>query len=106
MKRCSFYTFFLAIAVNATASYLTVNDINTFGGANGTASALNANGLVAGSSMNKLDYFHAYIFSTASGQTTDLGTLGGNESFAYGISNGFVVGKSLTVSGTTNAFVY
>ena len=40
-------------------------------------------------------------------QIVDLGTLGGNESRAYAINeNGTIVGRSLTGSGETRAFIY
>jgi probable HAF family extracellular repeat protein len=48
---------------------------------------------------------HAFLYSHA--VMTDLGTLGGANSHAYGINNlGQIVGSAQTASGITHAFVY
>lgn len=66
----------------------------------GYATALNESGQVVGSSDG-----HAFLYS--GGAISDLGTLGGNNSIAYAISdNGQIVGLSDTSNGTTRAFIY
>lgn len=66
----------------------------------GYATALNESGQVVGSSGGR-----AFLYS--GGVTSDLGTLGGNNSTAYGINNnGQIVGVSTTSNGTTRAFIY
>ncbi len=67
------------------------------------ATAINNSGQVVGSWYTHLED-HAFLYS--GGTMTDLGTLGGPESAAYGINDqGQVVGWS-QISGTYHAFLY
>ena len=70
-----------------------------------TANAINNNGQVAGYSYTGSSY-HAFLYSDFA--MTDLGTLGGSESYAYGINtSGQVVGYASTAgNATTHAFLY
>ena len=79
-----------------------------FGAGTGMAitagNAINAGGQVAGSGEIPLAT-HAILYSN--GQFTDLGTLGGNISFAYGINNaGQIVGVADTSTGVRHGFLY
>jgi probable HAF family extracellular repeat protein len=67
--------------------------------------AINNNGAVAGTLELPGFVFRAFIFEN--GTMSDLGTLGGEESFAADINDhGDIVGRSLTASGGTRAFLY
>jgi probable HAF family extracellular repeat protein/T5SS/PEP-CTERM-associated repeat protein len=89
----------------------TMADLGSLGG-DGGASAINDNGLVAGTSGNAGNAArHAFLYTGtpgSGGKMTDLGTLGGTESFALGInSTGQVVGYSQTLYDvSTLAFLY
>jgi probable HAF family extracellular repeat protein len=102
---------FVAIASLMTlplaASSYTIVDLGA-----GYANAINNSGQVVGAIAgytNTGDYYtHAFLY--AAGQLTDLGTLGGPNSAAYGINNlGDVVGTSNANPGdfnSTQAFIY
>jgi probable HAF family extracellular repeat protein len=72
-------------------------------GTQSTARAVDPAGAVAG-----YYYDGSYEgFTTAGGHVTDVGTLGGNYSVAYGMSAaGHVVGSSLTSAGDEHAFLW
>ncbi|MFW6061298.1 MAG: DUF3466 family protein, partial [Planctomycetota bacterium] len=79
-----------------------LQDLQTLGGANSWAMAVNDVGQVVGSSETGASYSdgspvsHAFLWSDALGMV-DLGTLGGRSSWAYGVNNaGMVVGTSET----------
>jgi probable HAF family extracellular repeat protein len=79
-----------------------------------SAYAINNSGQVVGESGTTWGTEHAFLatFGTMTGDAitctmTDLGTLGGANSCAYGINdNGQVVGDSLTTGGDEDAFLY
>lgn len=51
------------------------------------------------------DVFHAFV-TNPSGQMTDVGTLGGNDSYGIGINDaGLITGASTTAEGSSHAFV-
>ncbi|HCY64880.1 MAG TPA: HAF repeat-containing protein [Oxalobacteraceae bacterium] len=93
-----------------------MRSLGTLGGRQSHAYAINDAGQVAGHShttiipdtnpYNDPAPVHAFLYST--GTMTSLGTLGGKNSFAYGINNhGDVVGTSQTAGDTaTRAFLY
>jgi probable HAF family extracellular repeat protein len=103
-------------APNGTNGSLT--DLGNFGGWSNFASGINGPGQVVGTT--DLSTFpdptahtdHAFLWTPTtangtSGGTTDLGTLGGTESFGRGINHsGWVVGESYTSSGTLHAFLW
>jgi probable HAF family extracellular repeat protein len=75
------------------------------GGSNSEGMALNDHGHVVGYSNTTNDYYHAFLHDGVSMQ--DLGTLGGNESFAKDINNlDQVVGLSQVPNGAGRAFLY
>jgi probable HAF family extracellular repeat protein len=84
-------------------------DIGTLGGDRSWAMAVNADGVVAGTSRTAIDgQVHAFTYDTTTDDLVDLGTLGGDDSFAYGINDaGWVVGAS-TIEGesATHAFAF
>jgi probable HAF family extracellular repeat protein len=103
--------------LNATKTYAasyTVTDLGILGGTESSGSALNAGGQVAGSSYTTGDAGqHAYVWKpTVSGGTsgamTDLGTLGGTQSFGNSLNaSGQVAGESFTTSdAATHAFLW
>ena len=69
---------------------------------------IDAAGDVVGTSGTNANLYHAFFYSASSQAMTDLGTLGGSSSDAFGISaNGkFVVGDASTVSNQTHAYIY
>src|SRR4051812_43738035 len=73
----------------------TITDLGTLGGASSSASALNDQGQVVGTSLTASGQAHAFLYS--GGVMADLGTLAGqNYSRAQDINNaGNVVGASL-----------
>ena len=67
---------------------------------------LNAASIAVGSSQVGA-FRHAFRFDPATGQTRDLGTLGGNESEAEGINDtGVIVGWSLNAAGQKRGFIW
>lgn len=95
-------------------------DLGTLGGAESSASGVNDSGQVTGYAYTTGAAYHAFRI-TPVGATwavdanndgvndlmTDLGTLGGTNSWGRGINNnGDVVGESDTVDGRTRAFVW
>ena len=95
----------LAVSVTAAAhaaSY-TVTDLGTLGGTESFGSGLNAGGQVAGAAYTTGSAaYHTFLWTPAtpngaSGTKTDLGTLGGTQSFGNGINaSGQVTGESST----------
>ncbi|WP_052882052.1 HAF repeat-containing PEP-CTERM protein [Kiritimatiella glycovorans] len=66
---------------------------------------INSSGVVVGDSTVAEDQGHAFIWQ--SGTLTDLGTLGGAESDAFGINEAnVVVGTANTADGSSRAYVY
>ncbi len=84
-------------------SYYTITNL---GGLGGPAIAWAISGqYIAGYSQVPNGNFHAFLYNQ--GTMTDLGTLGGDSSFAYGVSGSTVVGYSNTNgSQGQEAFVY
>jgi len=88
-----------------------MHDLGTLGGTSSGASGINASGQVIGSSGTPSragslqQYDHAFITGPNGTSMTDLGTLGGNESYATAINDsGQVVGYSF-VTGAIHAFI-
>lgn len=92
-----------------------MNDLGTLGGSRSFGEAINSAGVAVGYaelSGNAID--HAFTYDTTKiGTATpdvmhDIGTLGGNASFAYGINDsGAIVGSSNPLGGSNNhAFYY
>ncbi len=95
------YLVFSGVAsVWATPQY-TVTDLGTLSGyAASWPMGINASGQVVGYSCNTASDGHAFLYSN--GQMTDLGTLGGSESRAYGLNDsGVAVGFSYLAGNTT-----
>src|SRR6476619_7178709 len=95
----------LSVTTEAHAASYTITDLGMLGGTDSSGSALNAGGQAAGSSYTTGDAGqHAYLWKPtvsggASGAMTDLGTLGGTQSFGNGLNaNGQVAGESSTTS--------
>jgi probable HAF family extracellular repeat protein len=70
-------------------------------GRSGKAFGINDGGDIVGAAYFQISHApfgpHAFLFSTLTGATVDIGTLGGVDSYAWGINNsGVVVGKSGT----------
>jgi probable HAF family extracellular repeat protein len=91
----------------ADASAYTVVDLGTLGGSPAFAYALaiNSAGQVVGASTIPSGEIHAFLWDK--GVMTDLGTLGGSSSNAFGINNaGQVVGTSETAGGQFHVFLW
>jgi probable HAF family extracellular repeat protein len=93
--------------VVATLIGYSITELPTLGGSGySTPSAINNKGQVVGDSPLIGGNVHAFFYYS-SGQMKDLGTLGGNNSYARGINySGQVVGHSDTSDGKIHAFLY
>jgi probable HAF family extracellular repeat protein len=81
-----------------------VQDLGTLGGLS-MASGINATDKVVGGSSTSDERGHAFLYS--GGKMSDLGTLGGSQSFASDINNADkVVGSSDTSDAAVHAFLY
>lgn len=94
----------------ASAAVYRVVDLGTLGGDTAYAQAINDAGQIVGTSngpvVNDARLFNNHAFRWQNGVMTDLGHLGQNESFAFGISRvGDVVGHSLTLNSGGTATV-
>ena len=97
-----------------TVSGGAMTDLGTLGGTQSFGNGLNANGQVAGESFTTSDAAtHAFIWKPttpggASGTMYNLGTLGGTNSYGYGINaSGQVTGASdKTGDSKTHAFLW
>src|SRR5437899_953810 len=76
------------------ADLYTFTDLGNLGfGVAPTGLAINSSGQVAGGSYTTPARYHAFLYS--GGSMSDLGTLGGIDSYGYGINvSGQVVGRS------------
>jgi probable HAF family extracellular repeat protein len=95
--------------LSAAVTYNTMTDLGSLPGkANSYFSAVSADGsIMVGASATTIDFDvdgHAAIYRLSTGQWTDIGTLGGSASTAYGISadGNLVVGDSEYVVGDAN----
>lgn len=88
------------------ADRYTVVEIPSLGGSYTEPRAINNVGQVAGfGDFDASGASHAFVY--ADGRTTDLGTLGGRESYGNAINAaGEIVGTSQTTAGYEHAFVY
>ena len=104
----------LSVTAAAHAASYTVTDLGTLGGTESFGSGLNASGQVAGASYTTGGAaYHTFLWKPttpngASGTKTDLGTLGGTESFGNGLNaSGQVTGESSTTGdAATHAFLW
>ena len=79
-------------------------DLGSFGAGGSWAQAVNDSGAVAGSSMTRSGYLHAFLHQ---GLMIDLGTLGGTASAAYDVNRqGHVVGYSFDHEGRSRGFLW
>jgi probable HAF family extracellular repeat protein len=76
-------------------------------GADAQANAINNRGEIVGSHPMFPITFYSHAFVYTNGTLLDLGTLGGIQSFAYGINNaGTIVGVAQNTEGVGEAFLY
>lgn len=89
------------------ASNGSVTDLGAFSNGNWSAGyGINNSGEVAGYGMTQSGAFHAFGWTPTTGYT-DLGTLGGANSYAMAINdNGQIVGNSQVASGYCHAFLW
>lgn len=88
-------------------------DLGSLGGNNGSATAINVNGIIIGfgeiagsSSVGGNADTHAALFG-GNGHNTDLGTLGGNSSYAYAINtDGTIVGQASMSAALSHATIF
>src|SRR4051795_4058184 len=108
------WAFALAVTPQAHAASYTVTDLGTLGGSESFANSLNASGQVSGASymLGDADY-HTFLWKPttangASGTKTDLGTLGGSQSFGNALNaSGQVTGESATIGNAADhAFLW
>jgi len=80
----------------------------SLGGSNSSSTASNAKGDIVGYSDSASNpSLHAFLWTARDGVTRDLGTLGGDTSFAYAINDDdVVVGESAIKSGEHHAFMW
>jgi len=92
-------------AVAAAATY-TITDVGTFGRTVSQAFGIDSSGQVVGEAATGSRTTDAFLYSNAT--LTDLGTLGGIDSVALGISPAGrqIVGEAHTSSGEGHAFLY
>ncbi len=95
--------FALSVTTAAHAASYTVTDLGALGGTESFGSGLTASGQVAGASYTTGSAaYHTFLWTPttpngANGAMTDLGTLGGTESFGNGLNaSGQVTGESFT----------
>jgi len=82
-----------------------IHELGTLGGNEGFTKAINAHGVVVGSSQTASGAWHAFRYESETGMR-DLGTLGGNSSYAMAITqDGRVAGYADTSNGDYHAFV-
>ena len=91
-------------------------DLGTLGGPTSIGYGISPNGLVTGWSLTPTPPVfgvagnHAFLYSGTpgvNGKMTDLGTLGGQESYGVGVNDGGqVVGNANTASAALHAFLY
>src|SRR6476661_8862149 len=106
--------FVLSAPTTAHAAQYTVTDLGTLGGTESFGNGLNAGGQVAGASYTTGGAaYHTFLWNPAtpngaSGAKTDLGTLGGTQSFGNGLNvSGQVTGESFTTGdAATHAFLW
>ena len=106
--------FVLSVPTAAHAASYTVTDLGTLGGTESFGNGLNAGGQVAGASYTTGGAaYHTFLWKPAtpngaSGTKTDLGTLGGTQSFGNGLNvSGQVTGESFTTGdAATHAFLW
>jgi probable HAF family extracellular repeat protein len=85
--------------------FLIENGTTTIFDVSGAFQMINASGQVVGGTYLSNTVRHALLYSN--GTMNDLGTLGGSNSWAYGINTGGkVVGDAYTTSGAQHAFLY
>jgi probable HAF family extracellular repeat protein len=88
--------------------------LGTLGGGASHAYDINNSNQVVGSASDTNGHTRAFIWFDSNdnyvsdpGEMQDLGTLGGDTSYAYGINNqGMIVGSAETTGGTFRAFLY
>jgi RHS repeat-associated protein len=91
------------LSMPTTYSY-TFTSLGSLGGRT-AAYAINEAGDIVGSSITAGGNLHAFVWRA--GQMTDLGTLGGAQSWADGINNnGQIVGQAQASDGSWHAFLY
>jgi probable HAF family extracellular repeat protein len=106
--------FALSVTTAAHAASYTITDLGTLGGPESFGTGLNAGGQGAGASYTSGGTaYHTFLWKPttpngASGTMTDLGTLGGTESFGNGLNaSGQVAGESSTTGdAATHAFLW
>jgi probable HAF family extracellular repeat protein len=85
--------------------FLIQNGTTTILGFSGAFQTINASGQAVGGRYFSNTIWHAQLYYN--GTLTDLGTLGGSNSWAYGINTaGQIVGDSNTSSGADHAYLY
>jgi len=81
------------------------NGATTIVNISGAFQSVNVSGQVVGGHYFSDTVWHAISYTN--GAPTDLGTLGGSNSWAYGINSaGLIVGDAYTASGADHAFLY
>src|SRR4051812_16856133 len=106
--------FAIATMARVQAASYTVTDLGTLGGSESFANTLNAGGQVSGASFMLGDAsYHTFLWKPttangASGTKTDLGTLGGSQSFGNALNaSGQVTGESATTGNASDhAFLW